>query len=107
MTRPKALACYGLLVRSYAQACPLPEQVWLRFADGNPNSQLTIDYLRWCCDKLEAEGKQALLLIWDNASWHLSQAVKSWIEAHNRQVKHSRHGGPVAGVPVAHEEPVA
>lgn len=102
---PKALACYGLVVRSYAQAGALPEQVWLRFADGNPNSQLTIDYLRWCCDKLEAEGKQALLLIWDNASWHLSQAVKRWITAHNQQVKHSHHGVRLLVCPLPTKSP--
>ena len=28
-----------------------------------------------------------LLLVWDNASWHVSQAVRAWIKAHNRHVK--------------------
>ena len=27
----------------------------------------------------EAAGKRALLLIWDNASWHISAAVKDWL----------------------------
>lgn len=102
---PKALACYGLLVRSYPQAAPAPEPGWLRFADGNPNSQLTIDYLHWCCDKLQTEGKQALLLIWDNASWHLSQAVKGWIRAHNQQVKHSRNGVRLLVCPLPTKSP--
>jgi hypothetical protein len=102
---PKALACYGLLVRSYSQAAPAPEHVWLRFADGNPNSRLTIDYLHWCCDKLQTEGKQALLLIWDNASWHLSQAVKGWIRAHNQQVKHSRNGVRLLVCPLPTKSP--
>ena len=38
-----------------------------------------------------AEGKKALLLVWDNASWHVSQRVRTWIKAHNRQAK--REGG--------------
>jgi transposase len=31
--------------------------------------------------------KAALLLVWDNASWHLSAEVRSWIAAPNRRVK--------------------
>ena len=34
--------------------------------------------------------KKALLLVWDNASWHVSRAVRRWIRAHNRQAK--QHG---------------
>ena len=37
-------------------------------------------------------GKKALLLVWDNASWHKSKFVKDWIAAHNRRVKHSGRG---------------
>jgi transposase len=52
---------------------------------------VTEDFLAWVCDRLAGEGKTALLLIWDNASWHLSQRVRAWIKAHNRRVK--RAGG--------------
>ena len=31
------------------------------------------------------------MLLWDNASWHISQEVRTWVRAHNQQVK--RHGG--------------
>jgi transposase len=79
---PKALACYGLLLR----ADPTDE-IWLRFVDGRPVSPVTIDYLAWCCRKLHAAGKEALLLIWDNAAWHVSHQVRAWIRDHNRQVK--------------------
>ena len=27
------------------------------------------------------------MLIWDNASWHVSQAVQAWITTHNRHAK--------------------
>jgi hypothetical protein len=33
-----------------------------------------------------------LLLIWDNASWHISKTVQDWIRQHNRQVKLSYQG---------------
>jgi transposase len=54
-------------------------------------SQVTEDFLAWVCRRLAAEGKQALLLVWDNAPWHGSQRVRAWIRAHNRQAK--QHGG--------------
>jgi len=77
---PKALACYGLLRADN-------DQMLLRFVQGRPVSQVTEDFLAWLCARLAAEGKRALLLVWDNASWHVSQRVRSWIKAHNRQAK--------------------
>lgn len=89
---PKVLACYGLLVSCPAAPDTLPEQVWLRFVENRPVSPLTTRYLAWCCEKLAALGKKALRLIWDNASWHISQEVRSWIRTHNRQVKQQGKG---------------
>jgi transposase len=63
----------------------------LRFVDGRPVSQVTEDFLGWVCDRLAAAGKRALLLVWDNASWHNSKRVRSWIKSHNRRAK--REGG--------------
>lgn len=77
---PKALACYGLL-RGDTGA------MLLRFVRGRPVSQVTEDFLAWVVGRLAAEGKTALLLIWDNASWHISQRVRAWIKAHNRRAK--------------------
>lgn len=77
---PKALACYGLLRADV-------DQVWLRFVDGRPISAITIQFLAWCLERLAREGKTALLLVWDNASWHISAEVRAWVRRHNRQVK--------------------
>jgi hypothetical protein len=41
---------------------------------------------------LAAVRKAALLPVWDNASWHGSQAVRHWLRAHNRQVKRTGQG---------------
>jgi hypothetical protein len=85
---PKAVACYGLLVRWWDEVREDPtEALWLRFVDGRPISGLTTPFLAWCCAKLAAAGQTALLLVWDNASWHISQEVRRWIATHNRQVK--------------------
>jgi hypothetical protein len=89
---PKALACYGLLVRWTEPTGKCPEATWLRFVDGRPVSTRTTEFLTWCCAKLAAAGKEALLLVWDNAPWHVSRAVRQWIRAHNRQVKARRQG---------------
>ncbi|HXF81848.1 MAG TPA: transposase [bacterium] len=82
---PKALACYGLLRADR-------EQVWLRFVDGRPVSALTTQFLAWCLARLAQEGKRALLLVWDNAGWHVSKAVRAWIRAQNREVKRTGQG---------------
>lgn len=87
---PKALACYGLLLRANPSEEDAADQMWLRFVDGRPVSPVTIDYLDWCCQKLHAADQEALFLIWDNAPWHGSQQVRDWIRDHNRQVK--QHG---------------
>jgi hypothetical protein len=89
---PKALACYGLLARWVEPAGAWRERAWLRFVDGRPVSAVTTQFLGWCCTRLAAQGKRALLLVGDNASWHLSKAVRTWIRAHNRQVKQTGQG---------------
>src|SRR5204862_205152 len=94
---PKALACYGLLLRSATDDGGWQEETWLRFVDGRPVSAVTTAYLEWCCARLQTAGKGALLPVWDNAPWHVSRAVRAWIGAHNRRVK--RAGGGVRILP--------
>jgi transposase len=89
---PKALACYGLLARCWDTAGQRHEDLWLRFVDGRPVSAVTIDFLLWCTARAQEHGKQAVLLIWDNASWHDSQIVRTWLRQHNRQVKRCGRG---------------
>jgi len=78
---PKAISCYGLYLPEF------DPEVWLRFVDGRPVSAITTRFLRWCSKKLEAAGKRVWVLIWDNASWHISREVRGWIASHNRDVK--------------------
>jgi hypothetical protein len=82
---PKALSCYGLYVPEF-------KETWLRFVDGRPVSGITTRFLGWSCEKLEAVGKKVLLLIWDNASWHISRELRRWIGKHNREVRKSGEG---------------
>lgn len=76
----KAVACYGLYV-------PTANQMLWRFVRGRPVSMVTCAFLAWLAVYFAAQGKRALLLIWDNASWHGSQVVQEWIKAHNRKAK--------------------
>jgi transposase len=99
---PKALACYGLLVRPGSQQA---EQMWLRFVAGRPVSAVTIDFLAWCSAQLAAQGFTALLLIWDNASWHRSYAVRYWLRQHNQQVKQGTAGVRIAVCPLPSKSP--
>jgi hypothetical protein len=82
---PKAISCYGLYL-------PEIDETWLRFVDGRPISSITTQFLEWSLEKLEEIGKKVLLLIWDNASWHISREVRRWLGRHNRQVKRSGCG---------------
>ena len=95
---PKALSCYGLYL-------PELEETWLRFVDGRPLSAITTRFLQWGCRRLESRGKKALLLIWDNASWHKSREVRGWIASHNAAVKASGHGVRIVACPLPIKSP--
>jgi transposase len=88
---PKALACYGLLLRPHSAAAAVAEEVWLRFVAGRPISAITTAFLEWCCVRLAATGITTLVLVWDNAGWHVSQAIRRWLRDHNQRVH--REGG--------------
>ena len=83
-TDRKALACDGLFV-------PQTDTLLLRFVHGRPVRQVTCDSLAWVVARLAHDGKRALCLIWDHASWHRSQSVRKGLKAHNQRVK--REGG--------------
>lgn len=76
----KAIACYGLYL-------PADNQMLLRFVEGRPVSSVTCSFLAWLLAHFTTQKKRALFLIWDNASWHLSHEVRSWVKAYNRQAK--------------------
>jgi hypothetical protein len=80
------------LLRSAAEDGGWQEETWLRFVDGRPVSAATTEYLAWCRARLQAAGKEALLLVRDNAPWHVSRHVRAWIRAHNRRVQWSGRG---------------
>ena len=86
---PKVLACYRMLSASNGQMS-------LRFVTGCPVSSVTIEFLQWLCEQIQAQGSHALVLIWDNASWHVSKQVKSWLREHNQTVQQETGTGLAA-----------
>lgn len=78
----KALACYGALRDDN-------RQMQLMFCEGQPNSDNTLRFLEQLLDMAATEGKQAVILIWDHASWHKSKRVRSWLRHYNQQAKAS------------------
>jgi hypothetical protein len=81
---PVAICCYGMLRQD-------TDKVMLRFVEGRPAGDVTAQFLAWICERLEAEGKHRLIVIWDDASWHCGRPVSDWIAEHNGKVK--RNGG--------------
>jgi transposase len=67
-------------------------QMLLRFVEGRPVSAVTIAFLDWACAQVQAQGIGVWVLVWDNAPWHRSKAVRSWIRQHNQQVKATGQG---------------
>jgi hypothetical protein len=91
-TPPKAVACYGAWVRGQTADGTALDALWLRFVAGRPVGDATTAYLAWCCAQATALGKRVLLLVWDNAMWHVSARVRRWVGQHNRTVKQRGDG---------------
>jgi len=54
------------------------EAAWLRFVVRRPVSAVSTRFLEWGCAKLAAAGKTALLLVWGNVAWPISNEVRAW-----------------------------
>jgi hypothetical protein len=76
----------------------------LRFVAGRPVSAVITQLLAWLTDRLAAEGQTAPLIVWDNASWHVSQAVRAWLQAHKQRVK-QEGGCRTVGCPLPSKSP--
>lgn len=102
---PKALACYGVLMRWTDERGQPKEEVWLRFVDGRPSRSVTTAFSAWTCTKQERLGQKVWVLPWDNASWHISKEVRGWIRNHNRRVKNAGCGVRIIVCPLPIKSP--
>jgi transposase len=79
---PIAICCYGALRMD-------THRVMLRFVEGRPTGDLTVQFVEWLCEELRAEAKTRLIVLWDDASWHASAAFIAWRRQHNATVRQS------------------
>jgi hypothetical protein len=91
---PQALACAGRLVRGRpaagaAAAAAAPDELGRRCVDGRPVRAVTGQDLPWAAAPAAARGLTPRLWVGDNASWHLSHAVRAAIRAHNQAAPRS------------------
>lgn len=76
----KAIACFGAVSQ-------LTSERWLYFAEGQPNSDSTILFLKALLSIAADKAKRVLVIIWDRASWHKSRQIKQWVRQHNCQTR--------------------
>lgn len=77
----------------------------LRFVTGRPVSAVTIDFLSGCSAQRAAQGFTALVLIWENASWHRSPAVRHGRRQHHQQIKGGAVGVRLVVCPLPSKRP--
>jgi hypothetical protein len=86
---PKALACAGLWGRHGPKQ---PAQMRRRCVEERPSSPRTTALLAWGRERLAAHGLPAVLLRWENASWHLSPEGRPGRRPHHHRVKQTGQG---------------
>ena len=77
----KALSYYG--VKRHDTGAIYLYHCWQR-----PNSDETLQFLHWWVAGAATLRRKVVLVIWDNASWHVGRKVKRWIRRHNLVAKH-------------------
>jgi transposase len=87
---PDAVACYGFLRHD-------THTVLLRFVEGRPLGELTMQCLAWLCECVAQERQHVRVVIWDNASWHISAEVTWWVQAQNQRAKRGKDVRVVIG----------
>jgi transposase len=74
-----------------------------------PSPPSSCQFLGWCAAEaaraLPTPGIRTLVLIWDNASWHTSRAVRAWVRAHNQAVHRAGSGVKLVPCPLPSQSP--
>lgn len=63
------------------------QEAFLRWADGQPNSERMIQFLEALMAHWTQKGKRFIVLFWDKASFHTSHQTRNWIRAYNQRAK--------------------
>jgi hypothetical protein len=71
----------------YAALDDETQEAFLRWAEGQPNSEVTVQFLEALMAYWTKKGKRFIVLFWDKASWHTSKKTQTWIRSYNRRAK--------------------
>lgn len=63
------------------------QQSFLQWADGQPNSERMIQFLKALMAHWTQKRKRFIVLFWDKASFHTSHQTRNWIREYNRRAK--------------------
>jgi hypothetical protein len=97
-----AIACQGVLLERDVATAP---QMLLHFVAGRPVSVVTMEFLAWAGAQWQVQGIGVWVPGWDNAPWHRSTAVRTWIRQHNQQVKATGQGVRILPCSVPSQSP--
>lgn len=71
----------------YATLDDETQEPFLRWIEGQPNSDRTVEFLIALMEYWNTKGKRFIVLFWDKASWHTSKQTRAWIRAYNQLAK--------------------
>jgi hypothetical protein len=54
-------------------------RVMLRFVEDRPLGGVAVQFLAWVGEGSAGEGHKVLMVVWDEAPWHRSDAVSGWV----------------------------
>lgn len=74
----------------YAALDDESQEPFLRWAEGQPNSQETVQFLEALMAHYASRGLRFVVLFWDKAPWHTSKCTRAWIRAYNQQAKREK-----------------
>ncbi len=74
----------------YAALDDETQEPFLRWAEGQPNSEETIQFLEALMAHYTRRGLRFVVLFWDKASWHTSKRTRAWIRTYNQQAKRDK-----------------
>ena len=74
-----------------------PQARLLRWVEERPGSQVTTPLLRWLAARVADDGHPARGGLWAHASWPVSRAVRTWLQAHHPRGTRAGGGRLVLG----------
>lgn len=81
----------------YLALDPKEERLSWRYTEQTNRWQTAI-FLKERLAVHERRGHRVLVVVWDNASWHVAKDLRAWFQGHNRQVDRQGYGTKIVPV---------